>query len=68
MIVEHSYTLNFEIILQPDLVQSQMLSAQKSRINTLNNELVELQNKLDELVKENRLLKKVQHRQVRVWL
>ena len=41
-----------------------MLSAQRSRINTLNNELGELHNKLEELVKENKLLKKLQFRQV----
>ena len=44
-----------------------MLSAQRSRINTLNNEIGELQNKFEALIKENRLLKKLQYRQVRIF-
>ncbi|XP_076820249.1 uncharacterized protein LOC143465703 isoform X1 [Clavelina lepadiformis] len=46
-----------------DSVQARMLSARNHRINILNNELTEAQAKVEELTKENKLLKNLQHRQ-----
>nr|CAB3263399.1 lebercilin [Phallusia mammillata] len=48
-----------------DSVQSRMLSARRNRINILNNQLCETQVRLEEVMKENRLLKTLQHRQDR---
>uniref|UniRef100_A0A8C3XZH8 Lebercilin LCA5 n=1 Tax=Catharus ustulatus TaxID=91951 RepID=A0A8C3XZH8_CATUS len=46
-----------------DLVTKRVLSARLLKINELRNELTELHIKLDELQKENRALKRLQHRQ-----
>ncbi|XP_021246237.1 lebercilin isoform X2 [Numida meleagris] len=46
-----------------DLVTKRVLSARLLKINELRNELTELHIKLDELRKENRALKRLQHRQ-----
>ncbi|NXS98786.1 LCA5 protein, partial [Jacana jacana] len=46
-----------------DLVTKRVLSARLLKINELRNELTELHLKLDELQKENRALKRLQHRQ-----
>ncbi|XP_057268451.1 lebercilin isoform X3 [Pezoporus wallicus] len=46
-----------------DLVTKKVLSARLLKINELRNELTELHIKLDELQKENRVLKRLQHRQ-----
>ncbi|XP_009702507.1 PREDICTED: lebercilin [Cariama cristata] len=46
-----------------DLVTKRVLSARLLKINELRNELAELHIKLDELQKENRALKRLQHRQ-----
>ncbi|XP_068257845.1 lebercilin isoform X2 [Nyctibius grandis] len=46
-----------------DLVTKRVLSARLLKINALRNELTELHIKLDELQKENRTLKRLQHRQ-----
>ncbi|KFP69836.1 Lebercilin, partial [Acanthisitta chloris] len=46
-----------------DLVTKRVLSARLLKINELRNELTELHIKLDELQKENRVLKSLQHRQ-----
>ncbi|NXT62168.1 LCA5 protein, partial [Chaetops frenatus] len=46
-----------------DLVTKRVLSARLLKINALQNELTELHIKLDELQKENRALKRLQHRQ-----
>ncbi|NWX48603.1 LCA5 protein, partial [Steatornis caripensis] len=46
-----------------DLVTKKVLSARLQKINELQNELTELHIKLDELQKENRTLKRLQHRQ-----
>ncbi|KAF1584281.1 Lebercilin, partial [Eudyptes moseleyi] len=46
-----------------DLVTKRVLSARLLKINELRNELSELHIKLDELQKENRALKRLQHRQ-----
>ncbi|NXG67669.1 LCA5 protein, partial [Hemiprocne comata] len=46
-----------------DLVTKRVLSARLLKINELQNELTELHIKLDELQKENRALKRLQHRQ-----
>ncbi|NXC37691.1 LCA5 protein, partial [Penelope pileata] len=46
-----------------DLVTKRVLSARLLKINELRNELTELRIKLDELLKENRALKRLQHRQ-----
>ncbi|NXP74762.1 LCA5 protein, partial [Ramphastos sulfuratus] len=46
-----------------DLVTKRVLSARLLKINELQNELTELHIKLDELQKENRVLKRLQHRQ-----
>ncbi|NWU83826.1 LCA5 protein, partial [Onychorhynchus coronatus] len=46
-----------------DLVTKRVLSARLLKINELQNELAELHIKLDELQKENRALKRLQHRQ-----
>ncbi|KFQ24995.1 Lebercilin, partial [Mesitornis unicolor] len=46
-----------------DLVTKRVLSARLLKINDLRNELTELHIKLDELQKENRALKRLQHRQ-----
>jgi len=47
-----------------DSVQARMMSARRNRINILNNQLCEVQMKLEEVTKENRVLKNLQHRQV----
>ncbi|XP_056200788.1 lebercilin isoform X1 [Falco biarmicus] len=46
-----------------DLVTKRVLAARLLKINELRNELTELHIKLDELQKENRVLKRLQHRQ-----
>ncbi|NXP49612.1 LCA5 protein, partial [Heliornis fulica] len=46
-----------------DLVTKRVLSARLLKINELRNELTELHIKLDEVQKENRALKRLQHRQ-----
>ncbi|NWX18666.1 LCA5 protein, partial [Aegotheles bennettii] len=46
-----------------DLVTKRVLSARLLKINELRNELTELHIRLDELQKENRALKRLQHRQ-----
>ncbi|NXB98375.1 LCA5 protein, partial [Orthonyx spaldingii] len=46
-----------------DLVTKRVLSARLLKINELRNELTELHIKLDELQKENRALRRLQHRQ-----
>ncbi|NXJ84692.1 LCA5 protein, partial [Trogon melanurus] len=46
-----------------DLVTKRVLSARLLKINELRNELTELHIKLDELQKENKALKRLQHRQ-----
>ncbi|NXY84511.1 LCA5 protein, partial [Alcedo cyanopectus] len=47
----------------PDLVTKRLLAARLLKINELHNQLAELHVKLDELQKENRALKRLQHRQ-----
>ncbi|XP_060712753.1 lebercilin [Hemiscyllium ocellatum] len=48
-----------------DLVTKRMLSARLLKINELRNEVTELQAKLEDLQKENKILKRLQHRQER---
>ncbi|XP_077966774.1 uncharacterized protein LOC120342255 [Styela clava] len=46
-----------------DNITTRMLSAKQRKINELQNELVETEHRLDGMLKENKLLKTVQHRQ-----
>uniref|UniRef100_A0A7N4PMZ1 Lebercilin domain-containing protein n=1 Tax=Sarcophilus harrisii TaxID=9305 RepID=A0A7N4PMZ1_SARHA len=46
-----------------DVLTKRVLSARLLKINELQNEVTELQVKLDELLKENKALKRLQHRQ-----
>ncbi|XP_059838345.1 lebercilin isoform X1 [Hypanus sabinus] len=46
-----------------DLVTKRMLSARLLKINELRNEVTELQGKLEDLQKENKILKRLQYRQ-----
>ncbi|GCB61375.1 hypothetical protein scyTo_0009326 [Scyliorhinus torazame] len=48
-----------------DLVTKRMLSARLLKINELRNEVTELQAKLEDLQKENKILKRLQYRQER---
>uniref|UniRef100_UPI00398E4357 lebercilin isoform X2 n=1 Tax=Pristiophorus japonicus TaxID=55135 RepID=UPI00398E4357 len=59
-------SLNKETIYKDiDLVTKRMLSARLLKINELRNEVTELQVKLEDLQKENRILKRLQYRQER---
>nr|XP_026694080.1 lebercilin isoform X2 [Ciona intestinalis] len=46
-----------------DVVAARMMSARRNRINVLSNEIREVQSRLNEVLKENKLLKTLQHRQ-----
>lgn len=46
-----------------DVIATRLLSAKQRRINDIQNELSEAQQRLEDVSKENRLLKTVQHRQ-----
>ncbi|XP_004634428.1 lebercilin [Octodon degus] len=62
-----SQSLNREPLWKdPDLVTKRVLSARLLKINTLQNEVSELQVKLADLLKENKALKRVQYRQEKV--
>ncbi|XP_078068567.1 lebercilin [Mustelus asterias] len=59
-------SLNKETVhKEVDLVTKRMLSARLLKINELRNEVTELQAKLEDLQKENKILKRLQYRQER---
>lgn len=49
--------------LRSDVIATRLLSAKQRRINDIQNDLSEAQQRLQDITKENRLLKTVQHRQ-----
>lgn len=48
---------------RPDVITARLLSAKQRRINDIQNELTETEQRLVDMTKENKLLKTVQHRQ-----